>query len=388
MTAGASRLQALMDAARDNAPGARCALLRDIADLFLTRPEGFRAAEIQHFDAILSVLLRDAAPALRREIAERLADARAAPQGVLNQLAHDDIAIADPVLRRSQALSEADLLAIIAAGGPAQWKAIARRREVSEALSGAIAERRDEGSLLSLAKNQGARFSLKAMQTLIGEAKRVQALQEPLTGRFDLPPQLLTQLYFFVATGLKRDILNRSDLLDPSLVELAAAANRRRLVDQAAREAAESETAPKRSILDKMRAGAIDEDLLKSLLAEKRHTEFLYAFAFLAGVDLSAAQDMLKDRSFESLAVACRAAGVERQTFARIVFSLRRDEGMKAKALRILDLYIKVPAEAAERIMRFWRMRTQAGRDAAFTSYPPPEGQAEPREPAKRADGV
>lgn len=382
MAAGASRLQALMDGARDNAPDARRVLLRDLADLFLTRPEGFSAAEIQHFDAILSVLLREAAPALRREIAERLADARLAPKGVLKQLAEDDIAVADPVLRRSQALSDADLIAIVRAGGPAQWKSVARRREVSEAVSEAIAERREEESLLCLAKNQGARFSLKAMQILIGEAKRIHALQEPLTGRFDLPPQHLTQLYFFVAAGLKREILKRSDLLDPSLVELAAAANRHRLIAQAQRDCS-----PERAIAGMMRADKIDEALLKSLLAEKRHTEFLFAFAYLAGVDLSAAQEMLKDRSFESIAIACRAAGVERQTFARIVFSLRSDEGVKAKALRILDLYIKVPAEAAERIMRFWRMRTPSGRDAAFTIYAQ-QGEAAPGEPGKRADGV
>lgn len=379
MTAGASRLRSLMDAAHDNAPDARWALLRGVVDLFLTRPDGFSAAEIQHFDAIMSLLLREAAPALRREIAERLADARNAPKGVLRTLAQDDIAVADPVLRRSQALSDADLIAAIRTGGPAQWKSVARRREVSEALSEAIVDRREEESLLSLAKNQGARFSLAAMQTLIGEAKRMQTLQEPLTGRYDLPPQLLTQLYFFVSTGLKREILKRSDLLDPSLVDLAAAANRSRLIEHASRDAAS-----KRFIVDKMRASAIDEELLKSLLADKRHAEFVYALAFLAGVDLSAAQEMLKDQSFESLAIACRATGVERQTFARIVFSLRRDEGVKAKALRILDLYIKVPTDAAERILRFWRMRTQSGRDAAY-AYP---GENEPLELGKRADGV
>src|SRR5690606_5215775 len=145
--------------------------------------------------------------------------------------------------------------------GPAQWKSVARRREVSQTVSDAIVERREEESLLSLARNQGARFSLNAMQTLLGEAKRLHALQEPLTGRFDLPPQLLTQLYFFVATGLKREILKRSDLLDPSLVDLAAAANRHRLIEQASREGA-----AKRFIADKLRAAEIDEDLLKSLL--------------------------------------------------------------------------------------------------------------------------
>ena len=44
-----------------------------------------------------------------------------------------------------------------------------------------------------------------------------------------------------------------------------------------------------------------------------------------------------------------------------------KGEGDNAKALRILDLYEKVPADAAERIMRFWRMRTEAAAHAAKT---------------------
>lgn len=369
MTAGASRLKALMETARDHAPDARRALLRDITDIFLMRPDGLNAAEMQHFDAILSFLLRDASPALRREIAERLADAPAAPRGVLRQLAFDDINVADPVLRRAGALSDADLAAVVAERGGAHAKALARRRSVSETLSAALVETGDEDVLLNLARNQGARFSLAAMQAMIAEAKRRSALQEPLTGRYDLPPHLLTQLYFFVSSALKRDILNRADMLDPSLVDVAAAASRRRLLEQAAREAASERSATKRAVAEKMRLGAVDEALLSSLIAEKQHAEFVFAFAWLAGVDLDAAQTILKDRSFEALAIVCRAARMERQVFARIVFSLRRDEASKAKALRILDLYLKVPEEAAARLMRFWRMRTQAGRDAAFLRY-------------------
>jgi uncharacterized protein (DUF2336 family) len=369
MTAGASRLKALVETARDHAPEARRALLRNVTDLLLMRPDGLNAAEMQHFDAILTFLLRETSPALRREIADRLADAPAAPRGVLRQLALDDINVADPVLRRAGGLTDADLMAVIAERGGAHARAIARRRDVSERLSGALVETGDEDVLLNLARNQGARFDLAAMQAMIAEAKRRPDLQEPLTGRYDLPPQLLTQLYFFVSSTLKRDILSRADLLEPSLVDVAAAASRRRLLEQAAREAAAEQSDAKRFIAEKMRLGAINEALLGALITDRRHTEFVYAFAWLAGVELAAAQTILKDRSFEALALVCRAARMERQFFARIVFSLRRDEASKAKALRILDLYLKVPEEAAGRLMRFWRMRTQAGRDAAFMDY-------------------
>ena len=65
MTAGASRLKALMETARDGAPDARRTLLRAVTDIFLEQSGRFSPAETRHFDAIFSMLTREAAPALR-----------------------------------------------------------------------------------------------------------------------------------------------------------------------------------------------------------------------------------------------------------------------------------------------------------------------------------
>ena len=119
--------------------------------------------------------------------------------------------------------------------------------------------------------------------------------------------------------------------------------------------------AARRFVEDKTRAGLLNETLLKDLVDNRRSTEFLLAFAHHVGVDSSTAQRIMQDKSFESLAIACRAAGFERSTFAKIVFGLQRGEAEQQKALRILDLYLKVPHEAAERVMRFWRVRTESG---------------------------
>ena len=82
----------------------------------------------------------------------------------------------------------------------------------------------------------------------------------------------------------------------------------------------------------------------------------------------------MKDRSWESLAISCRAAGLERSTFAKIVFGLQKSPEEQNKALRILDLYLKIPQEAAERVMRFWRVRAQsAGAEQERKKKPDPD---------------
>ena len=176
---------------------------------------------------------------------------------------------------------------------------------------------------------------------------------------YDLPPQLLTQMYYFVSSALKRELLKRSEMLDPALIDEAVDANRAKILSRAMSEAKADVSSAQRFIEDRVRSGTLNESLLKDLIEARRSTEFLLGFAHYVGVDPSTAQRILADRTWESIALACRAAGLERTTFAKIVFGLQRGEDEQNKALRILDLYLKVPQEAAERVMRFWRLRTE-----------------------------
>ncbi len=373
MTAAASRLKQLMELARNGSPEARSNLLRALAEVLLTDGASISPAAHGHLDAILAQLAREAEPALKRNLAARFADASGAPRApraLIAMLARDDISVAEPLLRHSAALGDDDLVAIVAAQGEAHLVAIARRREVTPEIADVIAVRGGENALLALARNQGARFSHEGMRAMAAKARKFPALQEPMTERYDLPPLLLTQLYFHVPSTLKKAILQRSDMLDPSLVAQAVTANRRNVYDDATAAARDKKTgdadaAVLRVIAEKIDAGAVDEALLKTLLAEKYHAAFPYAFAHLAGVDLATAQTILGDKSFESLAIACRAALLEQPTFAKIVFTFRKGGGDEAKALKILDVYMKVPPDAAERVMRFWRMRTEAAASAA-----------------------
>ncbi|MEL7486923.1 MAG: DUF2336 domain-containing protein, partial [Pseudomonadota bacterium] len=188
----------------------------------------------------------------------------------------------------------------------------------------------------------------------------INELQEPMAKRCDLPPQLLTQMYFFVSSALKKEILRRSEMLDPAIIDEAVSANRSKILTSAVTEAEAEVAEARKFIRDRINSNKLNEALLKELIEIRRSTEFLLAFAHYIGVDTSTAQRILKDRSWESLAISCRAAGLERSTFAKIVFGLQTGPEEQNKALRILDLYLKIPQEAAERVMRFWRVRAQS----------------------------
>ena len=356
---GVSKLKELIEVARDGATEKRRDLLREITDVFMAAPDRYTSTEMQHFDVILSKVTETVETALRREIAEKLADTPKAPRNLIRQLAHDEISVAEPILSRSAALSEEDLIRVIRQRGAEHMKAITRRRTVPETVSSELVERGDKDVLIGLANNKGAKLNPQTMTKMVEHARTITELQAPMTGRYDVPPQLLTQMYFFVSSALKREILKRSEMLDPALIDEAVDANRARILSESMSSAQADVSSAQRFIEDRVRSNTLNESLLKSLMEARRSTEVLLGFAHYVGVDASTAQRLMKDRTWESLAIACRAAGLERSTFAKIVFGLQKGEDEQNKALRILDLYLKVPQEAAERVMRFWRLRAE-----------------------------
>ncbi len=360
MSSGQSRLKELIEVAQEGSSERRRELLREITDVFMAAPDRYTSSEMQHFDVIMSRVTETVELALRREIAEKLADVPTAPKGLIKQLAHDEISVAEPVLKRSSALSEDDLVRVIRQRGQDHMKAITQRREVPETVTDELVERGGEEVLVNLAKNQGAKFKPKTMEKMVEHSRSLKSLQKPMTERFDLPPQLLTQMYFFVSSALKKEILKRSDMLDPALIDEAVNSNRQKILDQAVNDVQSEVSDARRFIGEKISSNALNESLLKELIESRRSTEFLLAFAHFVGIDSSTAQSILKDRTWESLAITCRAGGLERGTFAKIVFGLQKGPEEQQKALRILDLYLKIPQEAAERVMRFWRVRAQA----------------------------
>ena len=359
-TGNVSRLKQLIEVAREGSTEKRADLLREITDVFMAAPDRYTSTEMQHFDVILTKVTESVEMALRIEISEKLADIPNAPKNLIRQLALDEIVVAKPILERSPALSEEDMIRVIRQRSQDHMKAISRRREVPETVSAELVERGDKDVLVTLAENQGARFTGDTMTKLVEHSRTINDLQAPLTERYDLPANLLTQMYFFVSSALKREILRRSDLLDPALIDEAIEGNRTKILKQAVDGAHTEVAAARKFVEEKIKAGLLNETLLKDLVDQRRSTEFLLSFAHYVGVDTSTAQGILQDRTFESLALACRAAGLERSTFAKIVFTLQRGDAEQQKALRILDLYLKVPQEAAERVMRFWRVRTEA----------------------------
>ena len=113
------------------------ALLRAMTELF-TLEKKHDAEALRRFEELATHYLGRVGPADRAFAAEKLSRSPDAPAAVLRLLGSDILDIAGPILKRSPALGEFDLLTIIAATGHPHHRLIALRRDLTPLVVSAL----------------------------------------------------------------------------------------------------------------------------------------------------------------------------------------------------------------------------------------------------------
>ncbi|MDE0923679.1 DUF2336 domain-containing protein [Aurantimonas coralicida] len=138
-------------------------------------------------DAALMLMLDDPSPKVRQAMALELADGRGAPRAVLRALCEDNDSIACIVAGRSPALSDDDLIDLVATGSEALRGAIAARRLVSARVAAALAELAASDTCITLLGNPGAGIASISYRRISERHGDVAALRGALMAREDLP---------------------------------------------------------------------------------------------------------------------------------------------------------------------------------------------------------
>lgn len=359
MTELYGNLEQLAGLARERSSTRRRELLRRMTGLFAAAPEAYGNREAEQFGDILAMLAREMEMEVRRTLAERLANIPKAPRSLMIQLANDQIEVAEPVLASSLALTDGDLVALARLQSQAHLKVIATRRVVSQTVADALILHGQDEVLATLAANDGAELSRGALEVMVDRARCADVLHEPLINRAGLPIDLLNALFFSVSSSLKRVIARRMSEIDPGDVDQAIRDTERRLRQRAV--ARDSQQLDVDAYVAKLaRSGPVTESLLVSLVKQRRYAETAMVFAKLAGIDLATARRVLNDTNAEALSIACRACRFDRQTFATLAVERPDDQRPGEEVRDLIELYHRVPVEAAERVMRFWRLRVHA----------------------------
>jgi uncharacterized protein (DUF2336 family) len=188
----------------------------------------------------LCLLAEDAVATVRAAIAETLANMPEAPRDLVLRLARDTAPpVAEPVIRLSPLLTDADLLALIVTP-PAGFtrRAVAGRVGLPAALADELARTADDAAIAALLENRSADIRDRTLEHLIARARDRPEWQAALVHRPLLSPCATAALAAIVADEWATVLAERADLAPETAAELRA-----RLASRAARDAARPSTA-------------------------------------------------------------------------------------------------------------------------------------------------
>lgn len=360
-----SQFARLVDLAREPSSEKRRELLREVTDMFFQTAQDRSGAETMLIGDVLRTVAKEMQEGVLVELAERFADAPDAPVALMRDLANNAFSVAEPVLARSKVLKEQDLLGVVHDRSQDHIRVVAGRNDVSERLSDAIVSIGDDLALDALLRNATAKFSRFGMEKAVDRARVNTMLHESVVGRHDLPLDLLNEMYFLVEQRLRRVILERNSTVDPATLDAALEKARLRMRAASAENQEDYRTAHG-DIAKRRAAGDLTPKLLVSYLRDKKTAHFLCGLAELTGIDVQTAAGVVERQDIDALAMICRASGFDRPLFVTLAVLTCGGDRAIGKAEEFGRMYLAVPVEAAQRAMRFYKLRKGgAGEKAA-----------------------
>jgi uncharacterized protein (DUF2336 family) len=299
-----------------------------VASLF--RAQGARLSEHERdlMREILQRLSRDVEMAVRIALAERLADDEDAPLDLILMLCDDKIEVARPVILRSKKLTDGEILRFVADATIAHQTAIAERKNIGGPVCDMLARSEVESVLLALVRNATAQIGETAFSSLVEKSKKLDSLHAPLAYRSDLPMELGKRMSGWVSDALKAHIAANYDVkpekLSPEIqnaqiaVQTASPTNAGDGGDNA------------KKLVEKLAsAGQLKAGFLLRVLHQGQTELFELAFARLVDLDLPRFRNIFYEQGPRSVALACRAVGIDKCVFATVFNLSRQTRGVR-----------------------------------------------------------
>ena len=300
-----------------------------VASLYRIQGAGLNSRERELMRDILRRLTRDVEMAIRVALAHRLSEDTTAPHDLILLLVDDSIEVALPLILHSPLLTEADVLKLIAEAGVSHAEAVAGRAHIGEPVTAALASSEHESVLLALVRNVTARISEATYSVLVEKSRAISGLAEPLVRRPDLPPQLATQMCEWVSDALKGYIKTNYNMSARNLDSAMADANKVLKSEAPGPKDPPPDSAQK--LIEKLAAsGQLKAGFLMRVLSQGQADLFDLAFARLLEVELEKFRPFFYQDNVRPVALACRAAGIDRSVFATVFNLSRQSRGCPA----------------------------------------------------------
>lgn len=341
---------------RDLADAAQAKMLRRVTDLFLLHADSVADEQVALFDEVILRLAGAIETQVRSEIAARLAPLPNAPRKTLRKLAHDEIAVARPILVRSPRLTDDDLISVAVTRGRDHMIAMTEREKLPASVTDVLIREGDPVVVHAVALNQGASLSAFGLDRMIERAAGDELLNASLRKRVDLPPGPMAKLF-----GLAKDLARN---------RLQASAAQAGLLDAAREGDADDFEEANPIVIDRARfkvaaatiarafaEGQLSEHHVADWAAAGRAEEVICAIAALASLPLPMVMRIFTLREHGGLLVIGRRLEFEWPTLHALL-NLMASGSLSQSDQNAFELhYASISPATAERVLRFMHMR-------------------------------
>jgi uncharacterized protein (DUF2336 family) len=360
MTAVGSLIDELEGALRYSASDKRVETLRRITDLFLCNAERYDTEQVGVFDEVLDRLIDHIEAKTLAELGQRLAPIDNAPLKVIRKLAsHDEIAVAGPVLTGSQRLTTPDLVNIALVKGQDHMLAISSRSRIDELVTDVLVERGNGEVARSVAGNAGARLSSRGFAGLVKRAEGDETLAERVGLRADIPPQLFQQLLNKATAAVQARLTAK---LNQDAAQGLAAALGKVARDLPTGGPPRDYGAAQVAIGAMHRDKKLNELVLLEFVKANRFEETVVALSALSGASVELLDGVMQEGRIDALLIPCKAAGLSWHSAKSVMQLHPRYRTVADEAIENARKdFLKLSSATAQRILRFWLVRTGKG---------------------------
>jgi len=261
---------------------------------------------------IMRVLAADAAELVRRALAVTLKSSDLLPRDVAQKLARDADTIALPILGFSPVFTDEDLIEVIRVGDAARQTAVAGRPFVSRDLGEVIASEGVQEAVRTLAANDNADVSEKAMATSVDRFPEGDVVTA-LAYRKVLPVAITERLINLASEAVREHLVTRHALSADTAIQLATGARERATVDLIDQAGASQDIAEFAAQMNARKA--LTASLLLRALARGVMPLFEHGIAELSGVPHHRAWLMIHDAGPLGLKAIYDRAGLPPRLF-------------------------------------------------------------------------
>jgi len=349
----------LLALARDRSTAARNRLVEILSELFGGGVSALPPGERELMTEILERLIHEVEMSVRKALAEKLATDDGAPRSLISMLANDEIPVAQPILSRSKALHDLDLVEIVRHRTLGHRLAVAMREKLSPVVCNALLENREMDVVMRVIENPGAEIAPTMVDKLVEESKEVSAYRGPLLHRQDLDPKLARRMYWWVSAALRKHIVDNFHI-DPAELDVKIEHTIKQILNEPRGNPISVEQASQ--LAQKLVAsGSVTPQLLVQALRRGEVELFVALFAEYSGLRPVLIRRFILEAGGEGLAIACKALDVEKSDFVSLfVLSRQARPGEKVvdptELAGTVSLYDRINSDTAAKVLSRWKL--------------------------------